>query len=98
MVAAAPDLLGRDVTERPQDEARSGEAGFGAGNSGDSEVHNLDVPILGDQDVGRLNVAVDNTVVMRVLQGVGHLGHERHLVCEAGGAAPGDDLPQIPSL
>ena len=55
--AGAGGDLGREVGRRPGDEAGLGEAGVGLG-PGDAEVGELRLPVGGQQDVGRLDVAV----------------------------------------
>jgi len=45
---------------------------------GDAEIGDLD-PVVGrDQDVRRLDVAVDDAVGVRIVEGIGHLGDDVH--------------------
>ena len=42
-----------------------------------AEIEDLGIARLGDEDVGRLQIAMDDAAVMRVLHGIGNLGDER---------------------
>ncbi len=44
---------------------------------GQPEIQHLGVPALGDKDVGRLDVAMDDTLGMRGVQSVGNLRRQR---------------------
>ena len=44
--------------------------------TGHSEIGNLDASVRRDQDVGRFDIPVNNTVVMRVIQTFGKLDAE----------------------
>ncbi len=44
---------------------------------GQPEIQHLGVPALGDKDVGRLDVAVDDTLRMRGVQAIGDLNRKR---------------------
>ena len=78
----AVDLLGRQVLGGADDRAGAGEVlGMGgvAGDRlgrglGDAEVGHLHPPVLAQQDVGRLHVAVDDAGLVGVLEGPRHLG------------------------
>ena len=58
---------GRHVVGRAEHAPRDGDAGR-AEHTGDAEVGQLRLTPVGEQDVGRLDVAVDHAVVVRVLQ------------------------------
>ena len=49
----------------------------GGGDLGQTEIQNLGVPALGDKDVGRLDVAMNNALGMRGVQSVGNLRCKR---------------------
>ena len=42
-------------------------------NFGETEIQNFGVPALGDEDVGRLDVAVHNALGVRRVQRIGNL-------------------------
>ena len=68
----APHLLRRHVGRRAED-----LAGDGLGRPaelGDAEVHHLGLAVVANEDVGRLDVAVDHPLLMGVVEGEGHLG------------------------
>jgi hypothetical protein len=82
----AVGLLGAHVGRRADDHPRlrgerlAGEVGV-AHRLGDPEVDDLGerrARLLGDEDVGGLEVAVDDPLLMRVLHGVADRGHEPH--------------------
>ncbi len=76
----ALDLLRRHVVGRAEELTLLGEVR--AVEPGDAEVRDLHPVVRGDEDVRRLDVAVDDPVRMRVVQRVPHLGdgvdHELH--------------------
>src|ERR1700693_3741912 len=51
-----------------------GQRGY---NFRQSKIENLDVSALGDEDVGGLDVAVNNSLGMRGIEGIGNLDGER---------------------
>ena len=61
---------------------RTGEGAGGCLESacdvGDSEIAQCPFAVVGEQDIGRLDVAVQNSVLMRGLQRCGHLHPESH--------------------
>ena len=79
---------------------RSGErrrTGEGAGGSlesacdvGDSEVAQCPFAVVGEQDIGRLDVAVQDSVLMRGLQRGGHLHPESHDLVQRKGTVLSD--------
>ena len=76
---AAGDLLGSDVIERADEAAGLGQAGLGGDVAGDAEVG--DVGVLGalaaaEQDVGRLDVAVDQAGGVDRVEAVADLGDQ----------------------
>ncbi len=79
-------LLGAHVGGRAQDDAglggRRGQGGrHGTGGRhgvqferlGQTEVQHLGLAVAGDEDVGRLQIAVDHPVLVGRFQGLGHL-------------------------
>ena len=76
----AAQLFGRKIDGRADDHAdlRHGLAGLGAG---DAEIQQLDLPARGDLDVVRLDVAVDDAVLVDVFEGLADfLEHVERLV------------------
>ena len=71
----ALDLLGGHVLGRAHHEARLGEVGV-LGRLGDAEVGHLHPPVAGEQDVGRLDVAVDEPGPVGGVERLGDLGGE----------------------
>ena len=76
---ALADVLGSHVGRRA-DQAGIVLPRIGAAN-GDTEVHDARHPRTIKQDVGGLEVAVDNAQRMRLGQGVGHLAHQMGGTC-----------------
>src|SRR5207244_908314 len=78
-------LLGAHVGRCPDELLEGGEDGFVgqalvAGGFGDPEINHFghgDAVVDGDQDVGRLDVAVDDAFLVRVLDGVTNLAEQR---------------------
>ena len=71
------DLFRGDIGRRAQHHPLPGEAVLGVlQGSGDAEVHQLHLALAGEQDVARLDVAVDDLLVMGVFQGLAHLVHD----------------------
>ena len=58
----------------------------------DAEVQQLHDAVAGDQDVGRLDVAVDDQIRVRVLDGAHDLKKERDAAGEGEGALGGEDV------
>ena len=69
----AHHLLGRHVAGRSDREADSGEVGGLSRSARKSEVREHRAAVRVDQDVGRLEVAVDDACIVRVLQAVADL-------------------------
>ena len=76
----AGHLLGAHVAERAEELAGAGQAGggqqVGVGGVGHAEVEHLRLAGLIHQDVGRLEVAVDDALVVGVLHRVAHPRHQ----------------------
>ena len=73
------DLLGGHVLRRADDLAGAGQRQvlrLAAHQLRDAEVGDLHPALLVEQDVFRLDVAVDHAVVVGVLQGVANLRHD----------------------
>jgi hypothetical protein len=72
----AADLLRRHVARRAQQRAIVGELRLG--RLGQAEVHDLDLGAANVDQVGRLDVAMHDTGVVRVFQGFGDAGDHVH--------------------
>ena len=75
---------------------RRGGGGVGQ-RMGDPEVHHLDGARLRDHDVRGLHVAVDDALLMRVLERFQHAPGPGHGTVRAHGALGVQDLPQRPA-
>ena len=62
----ALDLLGREVSDRPEDRAGCGDIALRERRFGDSEVGNFERSIVGKQDVLRFDVSMNDVVAMCV--------------------------------
>jgi hypothetical protein len=62
------ETLRRDIRERPRNLVFGGDLGEVAGGRG-AQIDQLDPVILGDQDVRRLDVAMDDAVLVGVVEG-----------------------------
>ncbi len=92
-VAAEVELVAQDLLRAHV--ARRAHAGAGLGQvaqrvvAGDAEVHQLHLALVGDDDVGRLDVAVDDAAEVRVVERTrdlqrddrGHLHRQRGVSC-----------------
>ena len=67
----APGLLRRHVAGRPHDLARAGQPAVALHLLGQAEVGDARVAVLVEQDVGRLQVAVDDAVLVGILDRLG---------------------------
>ena len=83
---AAP-LLGRHVGRRPAQRPLPAEG------VGHAEVEHLDQPVVAEEDVGRLEVAVDDAVGVRVGHAAGHVQADAQRLAPPGSAPP-QPLPQ----
>ena len=63
----AAGLLRAEIMHRAHHRIAAGEGGA-VGHAGDAEVRHLDVPVLMDEDILRLDVPVDDAVLMGMLQ------------------------------
>ena len=96
--ARMPRLLWRDVVERPHGGAVAGDLLFLGQVDGEAEVRQLGRPVARDQDVERVDVAVDQPLLLGVLE------PERHLADQPRGGARwhravlGDDRPEVLAL
>ena len=61
-------------------------------HGGQTEIDELRLALVGDQDVGSLDVAVGDALLHRVLEPCGHAQHERHGLV---GRDPGAELHEI---
>ena len=88
---AAHELLGRHVVEGSDGAALFGEFGAGFAIVGDAEVDDFDDVAAagagGDEDVGRLEVAVDDEAGVGVVEGAGALADELDAVGQGHAAA-----------
>jgi len=78
-----------DVREGPDDAALAGELG-GADGLGDPEIGELDEPVVADQHVGRLDVAVDHVLGVDVIQRLAEASQNRQRAFGRHGAARRD--------
>jgi hypothetical protein len=62
---------------------------------GDAEIHELD-PRRGDDDVGRLQIAMHDGLGVSHAEGLRHLQGQLHRVLDRDRRAPGDDLEALP--
>ena len=93
--AGIVDLLGRGVGDRAEHRPVAGEALVGLlARGGDAEVRELHVALAGDQDVARLDVAVDHAALMRVAQGFRDLVEDQRRRVGGKVAFPADQLVQ----
>src|SRR5439155_27370651 len=87
---AAPGLLGGDVLTRPHARPRLGH--LARAGARDAEVRHLLAPLAVDQDVVRLDVAVDDAVPVREAQRREDLARVLDRDIYRGGAAAADQL------
>src|SRR5207245_4733046 len=90
-------LLGTDVRQRTEELARCGLRNGGRFSGGervelgqlsDAEVENLRMAAAVDHDVPGLDVAMHNSVLVRLIEGVGHFRAEAHDFVDGHRAAP----------
>ncbi|MFY9725651.1 MAG: hypothetical protein WAJ87_09160, partial [Bryobacteraceae bacterium] len=75
----AGELLRRHIKHAANQEPSLGEARRAvAREAGDSEIHHLNRSIVEHHDVGGLDVAMDDPVLMGALQALGGLRHDAH--------------------
>ena len=93
---AAFDLLGRGVVGRQQGLRLRGRAAVGY-QAGDAEVEQLGVAVVGDQDVGGLEVAVHHQVAVRVVHGHADFAEQLQAAVEVEPALarPGHDVAAV---
>src|SRR5262249_14838852 len=70
-------LLGGQVVPRAQRAAQARQPG-GVLHQGQAQVEDLDLPLLGEEEVVWLEVAVDDAALVRVLQSLTRLPNEIH--------------------
>src|SRR4029450_3982083 len=81
---AALELLGCHVVERSEEGSGACEAGVDAARLREPEVRQVGMLATivagscGDQDVGRLHIAMDETPAVGGIQGAGHLAEQMH--------------------
>jgi len=91
----AERLLGGAVAGGPEEPARDAEGGAGGGGvevAGEAEVGQADVAVGVDEDVGGLEVAVEDPAGVAVLDGVGEPGDDAGGLGRGEGALAGDAL------
>ncbi len=93
-------LLGSGVTKRAHERAGSGEHLLGRHGSsgvgallGQAEIDNFDLVVTGDEDVLRLEIAVDNAGGVSASEGIGDLQGVAHGLAN-GKAVGGDEMAQ----
>ena len=84
-----PALRARPRQRRRAQQLRV-QGGLGGERLAQPEIEDLDLALWGHLDVRRLEVAVDDAVRVRVLEGLGHLAREHR--ASARGIAPGQPL------
>ena len=88
--------LGREVAGRAEDHRRAGEralAGGGLDEPGDAEVSELGAPVVAEQDVLGLDVAVNDAAPVRVGDRVAQLPPDGERVGDGEGAASASEPP-----
>ena len=71
-------LSGQDLRSSVKGRSEAASSQIGAYQLlADAEVHYLEEPLLGDQDVGRLKVAMDNSLGVQVLETNDDAGQEK---------------------
>ncbi len=90
------DLFRRHVLRRPQHAAgfRQRDFRLAAQDFGDAEIGNLHPPLFVHQDVFRLDVAMDDALVVRELQRLADLGDDLQRLARRKPAGP-LELPQV---
>jgi hypothetical protein len=63
-------VLGSHIGRRPQHRARARDRARALGREGDPQINELHLALVGQQDVGRLHVAVDDPVPVGVVERV----------------------------
>src|SRR6185436_2901926 len=91
----AADLLGRQVGGGAERHAGARQVTRHVGELGDAEVHDLHRAVGGDPDVGRLDVAVDDAVTMRVLEPAGSLRQDVDALRRRQRLAARDDAVEV---
>ena len=71
-------LLGAHVGRGAQDRAAGRQLVVGLDQLGQAEVGDVGVPLSVDQEIGRLQVAVENSAHVSVMNGIGRLDHQGH--------------------
>ncbi len=72
------DLLRRDVVDGADELPCRGEAGLGGRLLGQPEVRDVDVVVLADQDVARLDITMDEPAPVRRVQTCRRLSDDRN--------------------
>ena len=92
-------LLRGDVVERPEGHARVRHAAVnGVEVAGEAHVHDLGPAVGSDDDVRRLDVAVDDAALGSVAQSGGNLDHVANALGRRDRTAPVDQLPEVLAL
>ena len=90
-------LFGAEVVDGPEGRARDRHRRLGDG-PGDAEVGDLHVPAVGDEDVARLHVAVDDSLAVGDLERAGHADGDADRVVHRKRAAIAQDRGQVSSV
>ena len=93
--------LGGEVARRPQHHARLGQVRVGrlrAAEAGDAEVEDLDRPVAGQPDVGRLHVAVDDPHLVREVEAPADVHHHPDPLLEGEAVRRGHGLAEVHPL
>ena len=86
----ALDLLGGGIARRADEDARLRQVRVGLERLGQAEVHDLGGLVVHQQDVGRLEIAMDDPQAMGIPDGAGqHRDHpRRRLECPRSAVEP----------
>jgi hypothetical protein len=92
----AGELLGRHVRDGAEHRAELGE--LGGVELGDAEIGDFDAAVGEQDDVGGLDVAMDDAALVRVLQGAQQLAHDAARLGQRERAAVVEQALQVAAL
>ena len=95
VILPAGDLFGADVLGGPEDHAGRRDPDRRVGCTRDPEVDHPHVPVPVDEDVGRLDVAMDDAALVGGLQRTGHVDDDAERDVERQTAVALEDALQI---
>ena len=94
-IGAAADLFGGDVAQGAHDEASPRETGLGGGHLGDAKVEDFHLTVAEKEDIAGLDVAVDDALLVRVVQTATDLSHDGDFVFQGQRLALGDEAAEL---